>query len=231
MPATLSNLTVGILGGTGAEGLGLALRWTQAGLRVGIGSRSPEKAEAVAARVRQAVPKAQIEGMCNPRAAAESDIVVLTVPLAAQIATIQSVSERLRPGTIFVDTTVPLGAALGDRISHMLTPWAGSAAQQAAAYLPENVPLVSAFHSLSAVALADLKRPVDTDVLVCGDSAEAKAVVKELVEKISGARAVDAGRLENSRFAETVAALLVSLNLRHKVKHSGLRITGIPVEK
>ncbi len=223
--------SVAILGGTGAEGFGLALRWAQAGVPVRIGSRDAEKANAAAARVRQAVPEAQaqgqVEGLLNPEAAAQANVVVLTVPLAAQIPIVKSVREHLRPGTIFVDATVLSGAALGDRIAHVVTPWAGSAAQQAAAYLPAQVLVVSAFHCLSAVALADLSHLVDSDVLVCGDSVEAKAVVKELVEKIAGARAIDAGPLENSRFAENVAALLISLNLRHKVKHSGVRITGI----
>lgn len=220
--------TVAILGGTGAEGFGLALRWTQAGLRVLIGSRDAEKANGAAERVRLAAPQAQVEGLLNPEAAAQAGVVVLTVPLVAQISTIKMVRERLRPGAIFVDATVPLGAALGDRIAHVVTLWAGSAAQQAAAYLPEQVAAVSAFHCLSAVALADLAHPVDCDVLICSDSADAKAVVKGLVEKIPGARAMDAGPLENSRFVENVAALLVSLNLRHKVKHCGLRVTGIP---
>lgn len=227
--------SVAILGGTGAEGFGLALRWVQAGVPVRIGSRDAGKANAAAARVRQAVPEAQaqgqVAGLLNPEAAAQANVVVLTVPLAAQIPIVKSVRDHLRPGTIFVDATVPSGAALGDRIAHVVTPWAGSAAQQADAYLPAQVLVVSAFHCLSAVALADLSHPVDSDVLVCGDSVEAKAVVKELVGKIAGARAIDAGPLENSRFAENVAALLISLNQRHKVKHSGLRITGIPLGK
>ena len=231
MPPTEAKFTVAILGGTGAEGFGLALRWTQSGLRVRIGSRAAEKAQAAVERVQKAVPQARIEGLLNPEAAAEADVVVLTVPLAAQISTVRAVREHLRPEAILVDATVPLGAALGDRMAHVVTPWAGSAAQQAAAYAPQNVAVVSAFHSLSAVALADLEHPMDCDVLICGDSAEAKAVVKELVERIPGARAVDAGPLENSRFSENAAALLVSLNLRHKVKHSGLRITGLPLEK
>lgn len=224
--------TVAILGGTGAEGFGLALRWAQAGVAVIIGSRDAEKALGAAARVRQAVPqaKAGVAGMLNADAAAAAPLVVLTVPLAAQIPTIKMVREKLRPGTIFIDATVPVGAALGDRIAHVVTPWSGSAAQQAAAYLPPGIALVSAFHALSATALADLEQPVDCDVLICGDSSEAKAVVKELAEKIPGVRAVDAGPLENSRFTEHLAALLISLNLRHKVKHSGLRITGIPLE-
>jgi NADPH-dependent F420 reductase len=219
---------IAILGGTGAEGFGLALHWAKAGLKVRIGSRDAQKAVSAAGRVREAVPRAEVEGLVNAEAAAGARVVVLTVPLMAQISTIKAVRESLRPGTIFVDATVPVGAALGDRIAHLVTPWSGSAAQQAAAYLPAGVAAVSAFHALSAVALADLEHAVDCDVLICGDNAEAKAVVKQLAEKIPGARAVDAGPLENSRFAEHIAALLISLNLRYKVKHSGLRITGLP---
>ncbi len=209
--------------------MGLALRWAKSGLRVRIGSRAEERAQAAAQHVRTAAPEARVEGFLNPQAAAEADVVVLTVPLVAQIATLRSVRESLRPGTILVDATVPLGNAVGDRIGHVLALWAGSAAQQAAAFAPKEVSVVSAFHCLSAVALADLEHPVDCDVLICGDSAEAKARVKELVERIPGARAVDSGPLENSRFSEVASALLISLNVRHKVKHSGLRITGLPV--
>ncbi len=223
--------TVAILGGTGAEGFGLALRWTQAGVRVVIGSRDAAKAAAAAERVRRAVPQARVSGALNPQAAAQAEVVVLTVPLVAQVPTLKTVREHLRPGTIVVDTTIPLGMALGDRITHVLTLWAGSAAQQAAAHLPPHAVAVSAFHSLSAVALADLEHPVDCDVLVCGDDQAAKSVVHDLVRKIAGARAVDAGPLENSRLAEHAAALLIALNLRHKVNHSGLRITGLPSEK
>jgi len=120
-----------------------------------------------------------------------------------------------------------VGAALGDRIARLVTPWPGSAAQQAAAYLPPGVPLVSALHTLSAAALADLAHPLDCDVLICGDDAAAKAVVSRLVERIAGVRAIDAGPLENARFAEHLAALLIALNIGHKVKHSGVRFTGL----
>jgi NADPH-dependent F420 reductase len=137
------------------------------------------------------------------------------------------VRASLRPGTILVDATVPLEVAIGGRLSHPLALFAGSAAQQAARHVPEGVRVVAAFHSLSAELLARADAPIESDVLMCGDDAEAKAVVRELIETIPGARAVDAGPLENARLVENVAALLVSLNLRHKVKHSGVRITGL----
>jgi NADPH-dependent F420 reductase len=221
--------TVAILGGTGAEGFGLALRWAQAGVSLIIGSREAVKARAAVERLKEAIPAAAIEGAVNGEAAARAAVVVLTVPLVAQIPTIKAVREKLRPGTVFVDATVPVGAALGDRIARLVTPWPGSAAQQAAAYLPPGVPLVSALHTLSAVALADLAHPLDCDVLICGDDAAAKAVVSRLVERIAGPRAIDAGPLENARFAEHLAALLIALNIGHKVRHSGVRFTGLPV--
>lgn len=222
--------TVAILGGTGAEGFALVLRWAQAGVSVIIGSRDAAKARVAAERLKEAVPAAAIEGAVNREAAARAAVVVLTVPLAAQIPTIKAVRDRLAPGTVFVDATVPVGAALGDGIARLVTPWWGSAAQQAAAHLPPGVPLVSALHTLSAVALADSAHPVDCDVLICGDDAAAKTVVGRLVERIAGARAIDAGPLENARFAEHLAALLIALNIRHKVKHSGVRFTGLPTE-
>ena len=214
--------TIAILGGTGAEGSGLALRFAHAGARVIIGSRELHKAEAAAARMPNGVA-----GLLNPDAAAQAGIAILTVPIQAQIATLKSVRASLRPGTVLVDATVPLEVAIGGRLSHPLTLWAGSAAQQAARHVPEDVTVVSAFHSLSADLLSHLDLAIESDVLMCGDSAEAKALVGELVALMPGARAVDVGPLENARLIENAAALVISLNLRHKSKHAGIRITGL----
>lgn len=214
--------TIAIVGGTGAEGFGLGQRLARAGARIYIGSRDANKALAAAARIPGA------EGRLNPDAVAEAEIVILTVPLAAQIPILKSIRGSFRPGAILVDATVPLEAAIGGRVSRTLTLWAGSAAQQASQHVPEGVSVIAAFHSLSAELLAEIERPIDSDVLICGDSAQAKAAVRELVEMLPGARAIDAGPLENSRLVENLAALLISLNLRHKVKGSGVRITGLP---
>ena len=214
--------SIAILGGTGAEGSGLALRFARAGLRVVIGSRDPAKAVNAAARI-----GAGVEGRANPDALEGVQLAILTVPVTAQIATLKSVRASLRPGTILVDATVPLEAAVGGRLSHPLTLFAGSAAQQAARNVPEGVPVVAAFHSLSAELLSQPDLSVDSDVLMCGDSAGAKNAVRELIGLLPGARAVDAGPLENARLVENLAVLLISLNLRHKVKHSGVRITGL----
>jgi len=214
--------TIAIVSGTGAEGFGLALRFAKAGERVLVGSRDPHKAEEAALRIGAA------QGMLNADAVREADIVILTVPLAAQIPTLKSLAQSFRPGAILVDATVPLEVAIGGRVSHPLTLWAGSAAQQAARHTPPGVRVTAAFHTLSAELLAHPDQPIDGDVMVCGDDAPAKAAVAELIALLPGARAIDAGPLENARLLESAAALLISLNIRHKVKHSGLHITGLP---
>ena len=213
--------TIAIVSGTGAEGFGLASRFARAGARVIIGSRDKAKAQEAAARI------GNVEGMLNSDAVSAAGVVVLTVPLAAQIVTLKSVKSSFRPSAILVDATVPLEIAIGGRVSQPLTLFAGSAAQQAAKYTPSGVSVVAAFHTLSAELLARVDEPIDSDVLLCGDSADAKSVVIEMIGMLQGARAVDAGPLENARLIETAAALLISLNIRHKVKHSGLRITGL----
>jgi 8-hydroxy-5-deazaflavin:NADPH oxidoreductase len=214
--------SIAVVGGTGAEGSGLALRFARAGRRVRIGSRNAERAQQAAQRI-----GGDISGHTNADAVSDAGIVVLTVPLAAQIETLKAIKSSLAPDAILVDTTVPLEIAIGGRISRTVTLWDGSAAQQAARMLP-GVPVVAAFHALSAEALAQVDHPLDCDTLICGDSAEAKAAVAELVALIPGVRAIDAGQMDNARLLENLAALLISLNLRHKVKHSGLRITGLP---
>lgn len=218
---------IAIVGGTGAEGTGLALRFAKGGLRVLIGSRELAKAQEAAQRIAESAGGPQVEGRTNVEAAREADIIVLTVPLSAQVGILKSIRDALRPGAIVVDATVPLEAAIGGRVSRTLALWDGSAAEQAARILPQSVSVVAAFHALSAHALADLEKPIECDVLICGDSAEAKTAVKGLAETIEGVRVVDAGALDSARALEGVAALLISLNLRHKVKGSGIRITGL----
>ena len=219
--------TIAVIGGTGAEGGGLALRFAKAGARVRIGSRSLEKAQEAARRIAASSGAGEVTGLTNPDAAAGSKIVLLTVPLAAQVEILKSVRESFQTGAILVDATVPLEIAIGGRLSRTVTLWDGSAAQQAARLAPEGVRVVAGFHALGAEALGHLDRPVDCDTLLCGDDAEAKAAVSKLAELIPGVHAVDAGPLDNARFIESAAALLISLNLRHKVRSSGLRITGL----
>ena len=215
------------MGGTGAEGSGLALRFAKAGARVLIGSRTAEKARDTARRIAAQAGAGEISGHTNPDAVAAAGIVILTVPLAAQVDILKSIRASFAPGAILVDATVPLEIAIGGRLSRTIALWDGSAAQQAARLAPPGVPVVAAFHALSAHALLDLDQPLDCDTLICGDSAEAKAAVSELAALIPGVRAIDAGPLDNARLLESAAALLISLNLRHKVKDSGMRITGL----
>jgi NADPH-dependent F420 reductase len=219
---------VAVIGGTGAEGGGLALRFAHAGLKVLIGSRSLDKAQETARAIAAKVSAGEVSGCTNAEAASHATIVVVTVPLAAQAETLKSIRNHLLPSSIVVDATVPLEVAIGGRVSRTLTLWDGSAAQQAARVLGRGIPVVATFHALSADALANLNQAVDCDALMCGDHAEAKATVAELAESIPGVRAVDAGPLENARFLENTAALLIALNLRYKVKHSGIKITGLP---
>jgi hypothetical protein len=192
-----------------------------------IGSRAADKAQAAAQRIAALAGAGEVTGHTNPDAVAGAGIVVLTVPLSAQVEILKSIRGSFPPGAILVDATVPLEIAIGGRLSRTLTLWDGSAGQQAARLAPDGVPVVAAFHGLSAEALMKLDEPLDCDTLMCGDSAEAKAAVSELAAMIPGVRAIDAGPLDNARLIENAAALLISLNLRHKVKHSGIRITGI----
>lgn len=226
----MANQRIAIIGGTGDQGKGLALRWARAGFEVIIGSRDAVRAAAAAEAMRATLgsdgSQAMIEGAANPEAAASAPIVVLTVPFAAQIATLKEIRERLAVGSLLIDVTVPLEPAVGGKPSRVLGVWAGSAAEQCAELAPPGVEVVSAFHNVSADALADLAHEAECDVLVCGDSKEVKARVRPLIAAISGCRYVDAGPLANSRTVEAMTALLIGLNIRYKT-HTGIRITGL----
>lgn len=226
----MANQRIAIIGGTGDQGKGLALRWGGAGCEIIIGSRDAARAAASAEAMRATLESdglpAMIEGAANPEAAASASIVVLTVPFAAQIATLKEIRERLTAGSLLIDVTVPLEPAVGGKPSRVLGVWAGSAAEQCAELTPPGVEVVSAFHNLSADVLADLAHAAECDVLVCGDKKEAKARVRPLVESIPGCRYVDGGPLANSRTVEAMTALLIGLNIRYKA-HTGVRITGL----
>ena len=218
---------VAVVGGTGAEGSGLALRFAKAGLRVLIGSRNLDRAQAAAKEIAAQAGTDEVTGHTNSDAASKAAIVILTVPLSAQVETLKSIRTNFQSGAILVDATVPLEIAIGGRVSRTISLWDGSAAQQAARLAPPGVAVVSTFHLLGAEALKGLNHQVDCDALICGDNADAKATVSQIAEKIPGVRAIDAGPLENARYLESSAALLIALNLKHKVSHSGLRITGL----
>jgi NADPH-dependent F420 reductase len=218
---------VPIIGGTGALGFGLALRLARAGVPVVIGSRDAGRAEEAAGRVRERVPEAEVEGLENPEAAGRGAIVVLTVPFRAQSENLTNLKEVLSEGQILVDATSPLAAAVGGKATRLLGVPQGSAAQQAQEMAPDGVTVVSALHTVSAQVVADLDHELDEDVLVAGDSNEAKRRVAELLMRIDGLRPVDCGRLELARYIEGITPLLISVNSRHKT-HAGVRLTGLP---
>jgi 8-hydroxy-5-deazaflavin:NADPH oxidoreductase len=218
-----------ILGGTGALGAGLARRWAAAGAAVVLGSRSPERAEEAAAKIRAEVPGAGVTGLANEEAARAAEIVFLTVPFRAQSENLNNLREVLRPGQILVDCTVPLAAAVSGKATRSLGVWQGSAAQQAQEMVPAGVTVVAALHTVGAPTLVDESHELDEDVLVCGDRRADKARVARLIELIPGLRAVNAGPLEMARIVEQLTPLLISVNSRYKT-HSGVRLTGIPDE-
>ena len=231
--ASVKGDAIPIIGGTGALGYGLALRWARAGHAVVIGSRSEERAREAAEKVRQraaeqGASEVRVEGLSNEDAAARARTVVLSVPFRTQSENLNNLRYSLQPTTVLVDATVPLAAAIGGRATRTLGVWQGSAAEQAQEMAPRGVTVVSAFHTVSAALLSDPSNEIDEDVLLASDDRKAKDVVAELVRRIPGLRPVDCGELELARIIEQLTALLISVNKRHKIKHSGVRITGLP---
>ena len=218
---------IAIIGGTGPAGSGLALRWARAGESIIIGSRDAKRADQAASTIRQkAGPTANVSGMENAEACAAADILVLTVPFETQAGILKQLKASITEGSILIDATVPLAASVGGRPSRPLGVWQGSAAQQAAELVPKGVSVVAAFHNVSA-ELLNGDDPLDCDVIVCSDDADAAQLTRELAAKIPGVRAVDGGKLENARIVEQITALLIGMNIRHK-GHAGIRITGLP---
>ena len=232
---------VGVIGGTGQQGLGLALRWAAAGVPVVIGSRSRARAEAAADQVRAAIrvrfpasrsrdPSAgpgggagapAVEGRDNVDAARAAEVVVVTVPASAHAETLETIAAGVA-GKILVDVTVPLAK----NPSYAVQLPEGSAAEAAKRLLGPGVRVVGAFHTVPAALLQDISRPVDCDVLVCGEDAAAKARVIDLAGTF-GARAVDVGSLRHAHTLERLTALLIGLGRRVGRHELGVRITGL----
>jgi NADPH-dependent F420 reductase len=226
-------VTIAIIGGTGPAGSGLALRWSRAGETVIIGSRDAQRAREAAEKLGSAsgntsVPASTISGTDNASACQSAEIIVMTVPFESHAEMLKQLKSVFRPGQILVDPTVPLAASVGGRATRTVGVWQGSAAQQSAELAPEGVPVVAAFHNVSAELLHQ-EGSVDCDVIVCSDDRAAAKRVRELARKIPGVRALDGGKLENARIVEQITALLIGFNIRHKGR-SGLRITGLPPE-
>lgn len=216
---------IAILGGTGHEGSGLALRWAAAGHSVLIGSRTPEKAHATALELNARLHTNRIRGLDNLSAARAAELVVLTVPYSAHRATLTEVREAVQ-GKILVDVTVPL---VPPKVSRVQLPPEGTASQQAQDLLGAGVRVVTAFQNIAADHLHDLGHPIECEVLVCGDDKEAKQTVIALAQQ-AGMTAWDAGPLANSVVPEALTSVLIGLNMRYKVKNAGLRLTGLPRE-
>ncbi|MEV8352629.1 NADPH-dependent F420 reductase [Streptomyces niveus] len=215
----VSGLTVGVLGGTGDQGRGLAYRLGRAGQKVIIGSRAAERAEAAAAEL----GLASVEGADNAECARRSDIVIVAVPWDGHAKTLESLKDELA-GKLVVDCVNPLG--FDKKGAYALTPEEGSAAEQAAALLPDSR-VTAAFHHLSAVLLQDPEvERIDTDVMVLGEVREDTDIVQALAARIPGMRGVFAGRLRNAHQVESLVANLISVNRRYKA-HAGLRVTDV----
>ena len=221
----MSKPTIAVIGGTGAEGSGLAVRWAAAGYPILIGSRSAEKAATAATEQSALLPggSAAITGAGNAEAAAAADVIVLSVPYDAQAATIDQIRAASQ-GKIVVSVVAPLKPP---RVSTVWRPPGGSAAEEAQTQLGDGVRVVAAFQNISAEHLKDLAWEPDSDVLVTGDDKEAKQLTIGLANA-AGFYGIDAGPLANSSVVEGLTAVLIGINIRHKVKGSGVRITGIP---
>lgn len=215
-------MNVAILGGTGKEGTGLALRWGRAGHRILVGSRSPERAAAQAQELARQAPGGAFEGRTNETAAREGDIVVVAVPYAGHRALLAELRTALA-GKVVLDAVVPLDFG-GARL--YAPPPEGSAAEEARAVLGDGVRVVAGLHSLAARELTSLDHTLDADVLICGDDADAKSVASRLIED-AGVRCLDAGPLSMAPVLEGLTAVMVRLNRRYRSKSAALRITGI----
>jgi NADPH-dependent F420 reductase len=215
-----------ILGGTGALGFGLTLRLGREGVPIVIGSRDPARAQEAAHHASEHVPDGSFTGLQNEEAARQAEVVVLSVPFRNQSETMTHLKGVLQAGQLLVDATVPLAAAVSGKATRTLGVWQGSAAQAAQELAPEGVRIVAAFHTVSAALLRDLDHDLDEDVLICGDRREDKAQVAELVDLIPGLRPVDCGPLEMARIVEQLTPLIISINVRNKVR-AGIKITGL----
>jgi NADPH-dependent F420 reductase len=214
-------MRVAIVGGSGKEGFGLAVRWARAGCSVIIGSRSADKAVDAARRAAEIGNAGEIHGLPNAAAAADADVVILTIPYYGHVPILADIRSGVA-GKPVVDTTVPLRQFAPPELE---VPPEGSAAQQVQALLPEAT-VVAALHSVSSVKLNRFDDPVEGDVLLCGDDASAKVAVEELIRML-GLRALDAGALHAAGTLERLAALIVGMNQRYRRKAIGIRFTGV----
>ncbi len=216
-------MKIAILGGTGRLGTGLALRWAASEEEVIIGSRDEDRATATADELNRTLGRAAIRGASNQRAAEEADVVVLTVPAVAHLASLKEVRERLR-GKLLIDCTVQVDP---DAPGQLTAANHRSALEEAQAFLGPEAKVVAAFQNISYRLLKDPSRSIDCDVLVCGDDPGARRLAMMLVNK-ARLRAIDAGGARHARAVEGLTLLLLELNRRYKTKEAGIRVTGLP---
>ncbi len=216
------SMNISVIGGTGALGAGLALRWARAGHNVTIGSRVGDRAASIAAEL-SAKAGAAIGGLENAAAAAKGDLIVMAVPYASHASTLDSINANL-DGKIFVDVTVPL---MPPKVRTVQLPEGGSVAKGVQKTLGENVRVVSAFQNVAAAHLNDLDHEIDCDILVCGNNKAARSVVVQLAED-ANMKAWHAGRIDNSAVAEALTSVLIFMNGTYKIEGAGIRIVGEP---
>jgi len=221
----INELKVGIIGGTGEEGRGLALRWAMAGARVTIGSRSADRAKEAADELNALAGGNTLLYADNRAAVADADFALLTVPFAHADATVEGLAGGLKPGAILIDITVPVSFEKG-RVRYVEPP-EGSASEHLQARLPESIPLVAAFKTEPAHLLLDPHAALDCDSFVASDSKEARARVMEAIRSIEGLRPVDAGTLYSARTIERMTVMLIGINRRYKVKTGRFRVVGL----
>jgi 8-hydroxy-5-deazaflavin:NADPH oxidoreductase len=215
-------MKIAIIGGTGKEGSGLAIRWVLAGHDIIIGSRDPERARARAAEIRERTAKIPVVGADNRDAATLAGVVVLALPWTGLAETLPPLRGPCQ-GKVVVSTVVPLTFG-GPRL--FTPPPAGSAAEEAQALLGPEVRVVAAFHHVAAHELAETDTAIDCDLLFCGGDPGPKQVVVDLGASL-GLRAVDVGPLSNAALLEGITAVLATINRRYRLKNSGIRITGL----
>ena len=224
-------MIVSVIGGTGPQGLGIALRLAIEGVEVIVGSRKEEKALTVVDEAKEKYADYDLSKMCfmaNEDAAKEGAILILTVPLAAQKPTVEGIKEFCKD-KIVLDATVPLETAIGGKPFRFIDLMEGSAAERTASILEgTGAKVICAFCNISNSHLSNIPEDIDCDCLIAGDDKESKEIAAELINKIPGVRTIDTGILEKARIIEKITPLLIGLNIKYKSHYGGLRITGIP---
>lgn len=218
-------LSLAIIGGTGAEGRGLAFRFASAGVRVVIGSRASDRSREAVEGLRATHGELPLEAADNGAAVAACDVAILAVPFAHAVDTIAAIRGRFRPGSLLIDVTVPVTFEGG--APRLIETPEGSAAERVRAHLPPEVALAAAFKTIPASRLARAGAPLDCDEFVCGDSPESRARAMELLRLLPALRPIDAGPLTTARTIERMTLLAIEINRRYKVHDARFRVVGL----